>query len=206
MEPSYAAPPPDRRRAAARWVPPLIVLVFAGGYACQAAGLGEPYPALLLPGFRGTGASGGSVRTTEVAVTFRFTDGTRKTVRQRDLLRDAHVSHRGAIARDCLVWCVKYDRRLTKEGGGKSWPADPEPPGALASILPGYQLAMRRRGTRAFRDELAAWLDGRARAWFPDRTPREASLKIRRWTLSGRGAEKEVVRDMILPLSGADDR
>jgi hypothetical protein len=54
------------------FVVPAVVLV--AQTVCEWAGLGEPYPALMMPGFEGTRSSAGIIRTSAVEVEVLFAD------------------------------------------------------------------------------------------------------------------------------------
>jgi len=161
------APQPARPRSE-RWIPLVfalvVVLLPAQYWFASTNPWGEPYPALLMPSFAGTGTDGHGLPSGEsVTIVVSFEDGTVESVPLRTLLARAPSGQIMAIAHIALK---------------------PKPPPPLDSptspsslrgflkrhVLPGLPLRMARMNYWAGPDPLTVeWLRTRMRELFPGR-------------------------------------
>ena len=192
MPPSNAAAArrAARVRFAVRCLPAAVLGFCAWGYAAEAAGLGEPYPALRLPGFAHTRAAGdGAVRTQQLVTRFRFADGSTAKVDQNELTEPFSVGARNIVAGVYLGYHVKNAR---ERRGGERWrDAGAAPVGRVRTLLPGTHQGKRLRDTEEHRLAVIAWLRGRAGDLFPGRTAESVELFYLVKTLNARGRDGE---------------
>lgn len=106
--------------------------------------LGEPFPGVAMPGFRGTGAHrGGALRETTFALVYGLADGSERRVGLQELFEEFPASARSNVRN---VLCP---------------PRAGRPPRHVPA-LPGWKASLRHRDTPEGQRELAGWLRGRA--------------------------------------------
>ena len=186
--------PPSRRRVrrwALRACPPLLLAGFALQYVAMTH-VGEPYPAIMMPGFGGVpqpSAGGGSV-VWEMVGFVEFRNGTRRVYPEADLLAEIlgsqKVSARKQLKRSFRVIAASRE-------GGKSRRRDPVPKSyrlsgaerALLPFLPGLRAYRRGLGTDRQNAALAAWLGERAGALYPGRKLAAVGFGVRDVAVEG---------------------
>ena len=161
----------------------VVLLYFAGGFIATAT-VGEPYPAIMMPGFglpeRATqrtetarddhgGSKGAEIRYAPSHLVVHFDDGERNLAIE-ELLHGIADSHHPAI----------MFRNFSPPEAWLTTPRQKSDPPRWRRVLeetvfPG----LRTRRSKPYlmdpsRDELVRWLRGRIRAVFPGTDPREA--------------------------------
>ena len=123
--------------------------------------LGEPYPALTMPGFHGTGGyRDGKVQVRRLEALFVTVDGEAITFTQRELLSDFPDSHHGNIAGSFLS---PLPERATLS------PAPSSRRGFRYRIFPGMNAGRIERTTADNITSLHAWIQMRAHILVPNR-------------------------------------
>ena len=133
---------------------PLVVIIGFVGQVYYVARADEPYPALMMPRFSWAGpekAEAVTVRSLEIE--FAYADGTRRLVRQKDLLPHIPEGHHPGIMNHLLG--PLPETAPTRSRAGKF-----EPP---LWLMPGYNLAEVSRMTPEHVRSLKEWLLDRAR-------------------------------------------
>lgn len=123
--------------------------------------LGEPYPALTMPGFPEAGGyHDGKVQVRRLEAVFVTTDGEAISFTQRDLLSDFPDSHHGTIARSFLS---PLPERATLS------PAPSSRRGFRYRIFPGMEAGRIDRTNADNITSLRAWIQMRAHILVPNR-------------------------------------
>jgi hypothetical protein len=128
----------------------------------------EPYPAIMMPRFSWAGPSGAAAIEVPVpAITFRYADGTARTVTQQQLLARVPDGHHSAIMANMLS--PLPDASPTRRAPGNEL----EPP---IGIFRGYNLGRASRRDPEHVRSLRAWLRERAREAYADSPPLHCSI------------------------------
>ena len=154
-----------QRRARAIVLAATVAFVLQLGYMVLAE---EPYPAIMMPRFGWAGPSGAAAIDIFIpAITFRFADGTTKTVTQQQLLAHVPDGHHTAIMGNMLS--PLPDAPPTRRAPGNKL----EPP---LGIFRGYNLGRASRLQPEHVSSLRAWLRARAREAYADSPPVHCSI------------------------------
>jgi hypothetical protein len=122
---------------------------------------GEPYPALMMPTFRGTGGyHDGKVRIKRMEAVFVTAEGDSSAFSRRDLLSEFPVSFHQTIANTFLAPLPEAARTR-----------------ARIPILPGLRAGEWNRTSAANLASLRAWLLARGRTLLPGRSLERVELR-----------------------------
>jgi hypothetical protein len=157
----------------------------------------EPYPAIVMPGFAGSGGyRDGRVELSQYDAVF-VADGQEFSFPPRVLLEEFPVNEQGAIAFTCFR--PRGGPPQGSEGGSR-------PAGRLYAIFPGYEVGARSRSSPENIASLRKWLGGRARALLPGRQPSRVEFRWSRETVRLDGGELHTEREptgaLVIPLEG----
>jgi hypothetical protein len=156
---------------------------------------GEPYPAIVMPGFQGSGGyQDGQVELSSYEAVF-VTEGEEFSFPPKVLLEEFPDGHHGAIAFTCL------------------WPRSEPPQGSERGsrfarltdvIFPGYAARRTSRDSPEHIASLQDWLHSRARALLPDRQVSRVEIRWFRERVRVDGsefhAEREPTGTLLVPL------
>jgi hypothetical protein len=123
--------------------------------------LGEPYPAIAMPGFHGSGGyRDGQIHRVRTAAFFFFADGGSASFTQRQLLDEFPPSY------DWFISCAI----LSPPREGEALRDEPaQRQGLRDLLLPGLHAGSINRMTWANRESLRVWLTDRSQALAPGR-------------------------------------
>ena len=142
----------------------LVFLLVVGLFGLQCwfiSWFSEPYPALTMPAFRGTGQDEeGQVFTRNVEIVATFAAGEQAWLDVPTLFEIGPSSHYSAFAR----WFRPSAEQLSVNGGAASY-------GVLGRWFPGVAIRWQPSGRRGSSDEMAHWLESRLRVLYPGREP-----------------------------------
>ena len=130
---------------------------------------GEPYPALMMPAFGGSGGAeaDGSFSATHNTIVIHFTDGQTEQTTRRTLLEETPGSHHATIMRN--MFRPHEERQAPPDD---LWGSSEAEQFVKTHVIPGYVLRQQRG---AFELEAHAdtkqWLYQRVRELYPGRTP-----------------------------------
>ena len=154
------------------------------------AGLGEPYPGIIMPGFTGPGGhSGRSVELTRLEAVFVANTGERRSVSQRTLLAEFPDSHHGSMAGSFLA------------------PPGPAKPPRLQKwlrrhLLPGLAAGQTDRTAPCSRRSLREWARSRGAVLFPGAALDRVEFRWHRDTfVDGVAVRRESAGTVAIPFS-----
>lgn len=188
-DPEDALPGPRERRAA-RLAFAAIALLFVLQVVLIRGGAGEPYPAVIMPGFGGSGGyRDGEVHVARMEAVLVHADG-ETAVSQRQLLAPYPDSHHGSIAGLFLNPAPREAPPLRR------W--------LRRTLLPGLAAGQDRPGGRV-NPSLCGWARWRAAELLPGARVRRMEIRWYRDTYrpgSRTPAAREPLGRMSLPLDG----
>ena len=170
-----------------RLLPAALLVWFGLAFAVEHFDMGEPYPAIRMPAFRGVGSADGVLRGRAFVAEASFADGTTATLSQRELFSPVYDSNHGTLAGETVRPLI----RAAPDGGDPAVPVDwalPDP-AVRYRVFPGLRLGRRRLGTPDTARQFARWLRGRV-AEETRRTPGEVvavRLIAREWSVGPDG-------------------
>ncbi len=184
-------------------VTPRVRLVFVAVVALLAAQslfihrFDEPYPAIVMPSFRGSGGyRDGRVEVTRYEVVF-LAEGEEFSFHPKTLLEQFPDSHHGALAETSLRPRNEAPRPFSK----RSWLHR-----FRDAIFPGYAASRTSRDSPANIASLQDWLRGRARDLVPGRHVSRVEIRWFRVVFSVDGGRLETDREptgtLVVPLDG----
>lgn len=123
--------------------------------------LGEPFPALWMPGFGGAGGyEDGEINVSRPVILFLFDDGHRIELTQREFLEELPDSRHGFIMHNCFP--------AAEQRRGK---------GRIAKVMPGYRYGVRHRMRPKNLASLREWLEHRAHKLEPHQTLKRVEVE-----------------------------
>lgn len=120
---------------------------------------GEPYPALMMPGFTGTHTDeSGTPWAKVVDIEFQFSSGKKVRITQDDLLSPIPTSHHAAIMSAMFSPDTKSKSRPSRSSSKTRF---------LYRLMPGLKKGTRDRETREHQASIRQWLVKRANNLVP---------------------------------------
>ena len=145
-----------------------VLVVFCGQYFVMSEGFGEPYPAIMMPGFKGSGAlRNGQLHITQMEADIVFRDGWHVVISRKQLLDEFSTAIHNSINRP--LWALANNPAYRKD----------EPLLLRYRLFPSLQIGRRQAGSAESRDAIHRWLGQRIKRMFPDRDAKSVTM---RWT------------------------
>jgi hypothetical protein len=178
-----------------RFVRSLFALVI-GLYLMQLAfvsRLTQPYPALMMPSFRGTGLDEeGGFRNRTASIVVTFNNGETETLTPGELFAGASSAYHGALMKWFAVPEAE-ERRADRETGMRK---------LLRQVLPGMAVRGRSQALGGSSPAMAAWLRQRLEAMYPGREPQQVRFVWynERITFSGGRSDRVKIEDGVVTV------